>query len=375
MRALLIVLLLAGCAAPLAPEEPAPTTRLRGCSGSGPVAFANSPMRPEDFTTLLPYGLVTGAHVTPIDHMYFEVPYGSPRDAYEVRAVADGVIYALAPRDVNVDTGEAKPREWRMDIAHTCTFATYFDLLTSIAPDIQAAYEQGRMPHAVKAGQLVGRIGGQTLDFAAYDYNVTLPGFVVPEHYDAEPWKVHTADPFPSFDDATRALLLERMLRTAEPRVGRIDHDVDGTLQGNWFAVGTRWYEGLDRSYYWEGHLSLAPAALDPERFILSVGNLSGEARQLLVRGNAPWPADVTPASGRIAYELVEGELVDARTGRGSAGGFAPGTPLRLVERPHVAGTALVEMTGPRSLKLELFPGKAAAEVGGFTAAARAYER
>ena len=42
-----------------------------GCSGMGSVMFSNSPMRPEDFESLLPYGKIVGAHVTPIDHMYF----------------------------------------------------------------------------------------------------------------------------------------------------------------------------------------------------------------------------------------------------------------------------------------------------------------
>jgi hypothetical protein len=45
--------------------------RFEGCSGSGPVNFEHSPMRFEDFSVILPYGLVVGAHVTPIDHMYF----------------------------------------------------------------------------------------------------------------------------------------------------------------------------------------------------------------------------------------------------------------------------------------------------------------
>ncbi len=41
-----------------------------GCTGTGPVMFAVSPMRPEDVSHLLPYGTLAGAHVTPIDHMY-----------------------------------------------------------------------------------------------------------------------------------------------------------------------------------------------------------------------------------------------------------------------------------------------------------------
>ncbi|MDA1280833.1 MAG: hypothetical protein O3B95_12500 [Chloroflexi bacterium] len=58
--------------------------------------FAISPMRPEDILHLLPYGMLAGAHVTPIDHMYFEPADRSlGRDIYEVRAIQDGVIYNL----------------------------------------------------------------------------------------------------------------------------------------------------------------------------------------------------------------------------------------------------------------------------------------
>lgn len=63
------------------------------------MQFANSPMRHEDIKYLLPYGLLAGAHVTPIDHMYFEPADRSlGRDVYEVRVVQDGRIYNLQPR-------------------------------------------------------------------------------------------------------------------------------------------------------------------------------------------------------------------------------------------------------------------------------------
>ena len=66
------------------------------CTGSGPVMFANSPMRIEDIKFLTPYGEVVGGHVTPIDHMYFEPKDRSlGRDAYEVRIIQDAIIYAI----------------------------------------------------------------------------------------------------------------------------------------------------------------------------------------------------------------------------------------------------------------------------------------
>lgn len=381
----------AGTSAPSPPvgaatpgPAPAPTRgRFPGCSGEGPVAFVDAPMRAEDVRALIPYGLVVGAHVTPIDHMYF-VPAerARGRDAYEVRAIADGVVYNLQPRDINVDSGEAKAREWRMDIAHTCTFTSYFDLLTSITPELEAAYEAWRAPGGrwsgvpIEAGQLVGRIGAQTLDFGVYDYNVTLPGFVNPDAYGHETWKVHTVDPFPHFPEAPRAWMLAKMLRQAEPRAGKIDHDVDGTLQGNWFKVGTNHYTGLDQRYYWEGHLSIAPDAYDPRHRVFSIGNFGGRAAQFGIKGN-PDPTLVTPGSGPQRWELVQTMHRDDVTGRTGFhdGGIEPGHPVTATHGEEVFGTVILEMTGPRTLKLEAFPGKSAAQVEGFTSAAWTYER
>ncbi len=77
-----------------------------GCSGTGTIMFDDSPMRYDDFISIRPYGHLSGAHVTPIDHMYFNpMDRSSGRHAYEVRAIADGVIYYIKPRDVSIDSG------------------------------------------------------------------------------------------------------------------------------------------------------------------------------------------------------------------------------------------------------------------------------
>lgn len=341
-------------------------------------------MRHEDIKYLLPYGLLAGAHVTPIDHMYFEPADRSlGRDVYEVRVVQDGRIYNLQPRDINVDTGKAKEREWRMDIAHTCTFASYFDLLTSLSPELEAEWNRtqgGRTGRwtgiPVKAGQVIGRIGAQTLDFGVYDYQQKLSGFVVPEHYQSESWKVHTVDPFPYFPEPIRSELLGKMLRRAEPRAGKIDHDVDGRLVGNWFQVGTNGYGGLTQSNYWDGHLALVPDYLDPTQWRFSIGNYDGQARQFGIKGNGPAPRDVAPGFGLIKYELTYFDYL-ARNDpkRHGLHEIRAGDDIISQNIDQVVGVALVEMTGPRLVKVEVFPGKNAKQIESFTSAARTYER
>lgn len=343
-------------------------------------------MRLEDIKYLQPYGLLAGAHVTPIDHMYLEPADRSlGRDVYEVRVVQDGWIYSLQPRDIVVDTGKPKEREWRMDIAHTCTFASYFDLLTSLAPELEAQWSKtqgGRTGRwsgiPVKAGQVIGRIGGQTLDFGVYDYETTLSGFVVPEHYNYEYWKVHTVDPFPYFPEPIRGELLSKMLRRAEPRAGKIDYDIDGRLVGNWFHVGTNGYAGLVQSKYWDGHLAIVSDAIDPTQWRFSIGNYDGQARQFGIKGNGPDPREIVPGAGPVKYELTYWTYVarnDPKRQGWGPNGIRAGDDVISQNLDQVLGVALIEMTGPRLVKVEVFPGKSAGQVESFTGAARNYER
>ncbi|NQW20064.1 MAG: hypothetical protein HQ477_04980 [Chloroflexi bacterium] len=352
--------------------------------------FSVSPMRPEDVLHMLPYGMLAGAHVTPIDHMYFEPADRSlGRDVYEVRAIQDGVIYSLQSRDINVDTGQSRQREWRMDIAHTCTFTSYFDLLTSLDPEIEAEWsktEGGRTGRwqgiPVKAGQVVGRVGAQTLDFGVYDYETTASGYIVPAHYDHESWKIHTVDPFPYFPEDIRTSMLALMLRQVEPRAGKIDYDVEGTLSGNWFQQGTNGYAGVEPSKYWDGHLAIVPDALDPTQWRFSTGNFSGElgnARQFGILGNAPDPLTITTETGLVRYELGYSTHFarndESRSGLGGTNGMRPGDDIVAGTMDQVLGVALLQINADGTLTCEVFPGMITDDVVGFTPSAKIYER
>ncbi|MQG40081.1 MAG: hypothetical protein FI718_08890 [SAR202 cluster bacterium] len=367
--------------------------RFRGCTGSGEVQFEYSPMRFEDFSTIKPYGAVSGAHVTPIDHMYFAMADRSlGRDSYEVRAIQDGVIYNLSPRDINVDTGEAKDREWRMDIAHTCTFHSYFDLLTSLHPDILAEWEPTQGGETgpwegipIKSGQVVGRIGGQTLDFGVYNYETTLEGFIYPEHYSREPWKIHTVDPFPYFPEEIREIMLERNIRKVEPLSGKIDHDIDGTLSGNWFELNTNWYGGVNPSKYWSGHLSIAPDHIDPDVWIFATGYWPGArdgsgAADFLIVDPEIEPDKVGITNGIIKYNL--GNLIYCFNDPTTSCMNRPDGSQKLFAKHRkenvqniFEGVVLLQMLEDRLLKAEVFPGKTPDEIIDFTSNATVYER
>jgi len=347
------------------------------CSGSGvPYKLSVSPMKLEDFSIIIPYGLVVGNHVTPIDHQYFSPKnYQSPRDAYEVRAMADSRLVEIQPR-----TNE-RGTEYRMVFVVSCTFLYYYDLVTSLAPDIKAAYDNGKgifnreVDITVQAGQVIGRIGGQTLDFAVWDTTKPLTGFVVPEHYLEERWKLYTADPLDYYTDELRTLALSRYIRTVPPISGKIDYDIDGKLIGNWFLEGSDGYRGLkdtDQQNYSKTHLAFVPNHVVPSHFMISIGeNWSGQFGQYIDVDNTPDPKDIGVESGVVKYDLIMGELVGAN-GMAWHNTLETGLTMRSVQ--SVAGCAIVQMLESRKIKFESF-GQPCTAVSDFSRAVKIYTR
>jgi hypothetical protein len=354
------------------------------CEGEGvPEKLSESPMKAADFTMVIPYGLVVGDHVTPIDHQYFSpADYQSPVNAYEVRAMGDGRITSIGARE-NSFLGAT---EYRMVFTQTCTFHYYYDLVTGLAPDLKAAfdasakgnyYTQNGFNFEVKAGQVIGYIGGRTLDFAVWDTTKPLAGFVVPEHYAAESWKLYTADPLDYYTDELKRFILSKYVRTAEPVSGKIDHDIDGRLIGNWFREGTDYGGPIGATQHGpggeRGHLAIAPEHLDPTTFVISIGDYQGKSAQFAVKGNAPWPADISAKSGPMKYELVQIDYTKPDGSHWDRTSFIRSPRMR--GGSTVQGTVLVQLLEDRKLKFEAFPGKTAAQVSGFTDQARIYTR
>ena len=357
------------------------------CSGSGPVELTALPMNEEDFSILIPYGLVIGGHVTPIDHQYFSpTVFRSARDTYNVMAPADGRIVDIGPRArTNPDNPSDKFTEYRIVFSYTCTFLTYFDLVTSLSPDLKAEYDKvkdsngyaNQIDFPVKSGQVIGKIGGQTLDFAVWDTEKPLTGFVVPEHYEGEIWKLYTANPNDYFSDDLVSILIAKNPRTVEPTEGKIDYDVDGKLIGNWFIKGSGGYSGQQSTgggEYWKTHFSISPDHYDPTRYKFSIGDFDGEATQFLVNDKSFLPGNIGVDSGlqkievgRFEYTKPQGERWDN---------------MSLIKGPKISANsnepvhcALLQMTDARELKLETFKNKRCTSVTSFTANARVYER
>lgn len=339
------------------------------CQGEGvPYKLSVSPMKIEDFAFIHPYGLMIGSHVTPIDHQYFEpIDRSLGKDSYEVRAMADSKLVGI----------ETHPTRIRLVFAVSCTFFYYYDLLTSV----ESGITDKNLPIDVKAGQLIGHIGGQTLDFAVWDTTKPLKGFIVPEHYGSETWKPYTADPLDYYTDDLKILILSKYVRTAEPISGKIDYDIDGKLIGNWFELGTVGYGGVSQnptSDYWKGHLSIVPFAYDPSAYIISVGFLTSEGggpdNQFSIPRDAPKPETIGVDSGLVKYDLRRWNDLKPDGSRWNHMEFTKNVKLDNDHEP-ISGCALIQLLETRKLKFETFLKQSCDNINGFSPLARTYER
>lgn len=347
--------------------------------GKGAVRFTHSPMRLEDIGTITPLGMMVGSHVMPIDHQYY---YPKNRDANcDVFAPAAGHLVMIGHR-VQLTGSSAKKRDYddyALHIEHSSTFYTFYDLLTELDPVILkqldepvlkrfSKKEQGPPIHVripVKAGQVVGKVSGRSLDISVINTETQLKGFLTPALYGHYAWRMHAVDPFVYFDEPLKSKLLKLNPRKAEPRGGKIDYDVDGRAIGNWFKEGTGGYAGnKDKRGYWMGHLALAYNHIDPTIIVVSIGDFGGQPRQFVVKGNGPDPAKLSAKDEPMQYELL----------------FSPfngsGDKIELPERMRgVQGLLMVQVIEGRRLKVEVFPGKTANDAKSFTKAAVIYER
>jgi len=352
------------------------------CEGTGPVMFNNSPMKIEDINFLMPYGQIVGGHITPIDHMYFYSLKGSGgREAYEVLAIQDAFIFNIETREIGVESQQKQEADYRLDMVHTCTFGSYFDLVTKLSPELEKKWKENRNQNGdftgayVKAGEVIGYVGEQSLDFGVYNYSNPL-NFINPEAYESvEPWKIYTDDPFLYFADDVRENLLKKMMRRSEPRIGRINYDVDGTLSGNWFEVGTNFYEGIDRSKYWDGHFSLSLNDIDPNYWQIGIGFLEVYENTFIIQGN-PIPLEVKVGSGKQIYELVTFRMfVENNPGKDWFREPHEEGDTLSIGLGNVVGYVMLELIDTQLLQLEVFLNTKKELIKDFTDQSRTYER
>lgn len=373
-------------------------TPMGDCSNRGAPTLTSSPIPLHTILAVEPQGELTGSrsgHITPGDHGGFR--YDEMGQGVDVYAMADGYIIRV---ERNKPYFMTKPtiKNYHLNIEHSCSFYVSYVHVTELdqellladkklsdldsTPESQDSNNRNilvRIP--IKAGQRLGKTEGfGLLGMLAVNTDVTLKGFANPERYKDEPWKIHAVPIVDYFAEPLKSEVLEKNPRTAEPRGGKIDLDVPGTLAGNWFAQGTTGYHRQDgQAYcgeylcpYWDAHLAFTKDYVSPDQIRISIGFDTGLEYDgpYGVQGNSPQPSDVTPSAGMIKYELVKLEDISSQFGFPEGG-----KPLVSKNTDKVIATLAVQMLDDATVKIELFPGVTAPQVSGFTGKARVYVR
>ena len=166
------------------------------------------------------------------------------------------------------------------------------------------------------------------------------------------------------------------MMRRVKPRIGRINYDVDGTLSGNWFEVGTNFYEGIDRSKYWDGHLSLSLNDIDPNYWQIGIGFLEVYKNTFIIQGT-PSALEVKVGSGKQIYELFNSRMFVENNPEKDwfREPYEENDILSIALGNAVKGYVMLELIDTRLLQLEVFLNVEREEINDFTNQSRTYER
>ena len=301
---------------------------------SGPFAFAASPIDPAFVEFIAPLGnLNPPGHTLPTDHIYFYYRLLNPSaPARVVSAPADGTIQTV----INGNNGEAK---LLIVAAAPCTY--YLD---HVVPDA------GMGPGvAVRAGQRIGVTNGSGasfgIDLGIFSDAVTVP-FANPARYSSE--SLHGDAPIKYFTEPLRSQLYALVRRSSGDRDGTFNYDATGRLIGNWFA-DTVPVASSQSPENWALHLAFAYDNYDPSVMRISSGGALGFVGTPTAVPGSPAPADVSVATGKVVYRLL-----DARS-------------------PLPFGVMIVQMIAADRIRVEYGAGDRSD--ADFTSAARSYVR
>jgi hypothetical protein len=290
-------------AAPVSPSSPTPPAAL---------AFTQSPIDPSNIGSITPLGnLNPPGHTIPTDHTYFYhptqvVPVFAPAGGtvFEARRGSDDAIYVRATPGI-----------------------FYYLAHLTLDPAIVSGT-------TIAAGQRLGSTStlAQALDLGVSNDAVTL-FFARPERYPTQ--TIHADSGLKYFQEPVRSALSALVNRSGADKDGKIDFDRPGALSGNWFLDGLAVADSMNVTNGPQ-HLAFVHDVQEPSRLRASIGGSLSMSGAFWIANGAPEFADVTPASGALAYRL-----------------FANATATSPV------GVLVVEMIAGDRIRVETFTGNA----------------
>ena len=371
------------------------------------ISFTSPVLPLDQLAPAIPYGLMVGGHVTPIDHAYLGVKALS-KSASQLTASDYVPVTAPAAGTITEVSNLGAPNSYRVVIDHGCNLYSVYMVMNKVTGVLASLAAQAatsgylKANVKVKAGDEFGRQAETMLDFNIFDGTQWLPGFQnIQSYLTLDTWKPYTADYLPFFTPSIRSAMEAQLQKTSSPRVGKIDHDIAGTASGNWFLAGTNGYAGRLNSdyenatamlgggsvpgkndYSWS-HLAIAPHQVDTKAWVFSSGwwkDPKGDADQavLVVGPGQVAPDKLTSASGMVVYKLAQISYTPpAGVTPNPPGSMAPWpVGYTVVTGDSSKGVVALQVNADGSLSLELNTTLSnPASLTAFTTAKRIYNR
>lgn len=302
--------------------------------------------------------------VFPVDHGGFHhIELGVPEPLTPVYAMADGQIRSL---------GKSGPDNW-VDIKYSTTISTklgHVGIFENFILEQTGPLIDGQ-PHFinidVNKGQVIAYVSSfSALDIGLHDLDIEN-NFLYPEQYGFE--LRYASSIFNYFREPVKSELLTKAIRQQEPRGGKVDYDVNGTLAGNWFLPGSTDFADFDK------HFAIGYDHIYGDRIAIYDGYARFAQNDFTyfyswVKNNGPLPETVDLAYGVVKYEMVPRrwvDRIDSVTWKLNS--------LAGVDEQTVSGVFLFEMLDTETMQTEFFSGKLADEVTGFSGNQRIYIR
>lgn len=285
-------------------------TLLLGCGGGkvsprtgnglapGPGIFTVCPLDPAAITDLEPLGAMNPVgHTIPTDHVYlYYIPINpgigpatnGPWPVLPVYAPGGGrLTWMIDSSGPHTDV--------KAMFEMTGDFSYYLDHVV-LDPGIGVG-------STVSAGQRIGQTGPYSgaVDLGVVYTALSLPGFVNPARYEGQ--TLHSDSPYKYFAEPLRTELYAKVRRNAPDKDGRIDYDLRGRLIGNWFHESVPVNASM-MPEAWPKQLAFCPDSNDPGQMRVSIGGYCCLVGKWKPSPGDPDPAQVTVASGKIAYRL-----------------------------------------------------------------------
>ncbi|MFI5309635.1 MAG: hypothetical protein ACHQQ3_00260 [Gemmatimonadales bacterium] len=307
---------------------------------NGVCPFTDTPAPPGGVAqfTVLPVAVAPGqsltalgnlappGHVLPTDHVYF---YAGDLRTYpqSIAGTAARTVYMPATGALFIKL-QSNGSDWKLMFRATENFYFYLDHVTPTVPM--------NIGDVFAAGTAIGTSPpGNTVDLGAFDQTVTRDGFLSAGRYAFQ--TLHYVSPWKYFAPVMQPSIYAQVYRApgVTDKDGKIDFGVAGKLVGDWFLQGLPVDSSAGPSG-WPKTVAFAYDYYDPSQVRISIGGTIAAPGVWAIDATVPQPANVSVASGLVAYRLL---YTEGRT---------------------EFGLMLVQMMTDSVIRIEVFPGSSA---------------